>query len=433
MYVWFDRTHAHTNTIRCVAVARAVFFEGKWNKNSERSHFHTLTHTKTQARAHIRTRATIPNRNQFVYTHAEKIGARNKQAEKEGNEGVEKKKEYERQSAKIKHRSHTKRTDRRGRRSNDAAEYTSTWCQSHTHHQRCRRCVMCVRYAVEWKEIAFIDECVVNVCCDQYTSTPEVATASTKKGLTHKWDGCSMRLAMPSSRICFEWKFVVTYSVSFAATEPTPLTLDDTMEPPPLSIAYSCTLHLAFIVLMQRRLCGSDYCALVHGFYFRRFFWKIGPTFSARSAGRCVTRSFGECTIANAIRIRISAAYLYACVWVTVEAMRKRDRAKEKDLVSAHSGIWCWVYGTDVGENEHMNRRCVVVSQCLISENRDERIHATHHRQEKISRNCVHEIYWMWLEEPLLLLLLIVRVKNYTRFRRKFTWVWVSALWACYT
>lgn len=72
-----------------------------------------------------------------------------------------------------------------------------------------------------------------------------------------------MRLAMPSLRICFEWKFVVTYSVSFAATEPTPLTLDDATEPPPLSIAHSCTLHLAFIALMQRRLCGSDRIGLL--------------------------------------------------------------------------------------------------------------------------------------------------------------------------
>lgn len=134
--------HMHTRTLFDVLLSHALFSLKENEIKAASTHTSTHARTPTHRRAHTyaqerRYRTAINS-----YIHMRK---------KEGNEGVEKKKEYERQSAKIKHRSHTKRSDRRGRRSSDAAEYTSTWCQAYTHHQRrlCRRCVMCVRCAVE--------------------------------------------------------------------------------------------------------------------------------------------------------------------------------------------------------------------------------------------------------------------------------------------
>lgn len=173
-----------------------------------------------------------------------------------------------------------------------------------------------------------------------------------------------MRLEMPSLRICFEWKFVGAHSVSFAATKPMPLTLADSLEPPPPPPPLSVESYMFYLSCsrtdgyMNRIIMCSARSYLY--FIFGIFLWKKSVRHSVygRSVGRsvCLPISSLHSTIAYDIRIRISAAHLYACVCVTVETMRNEDREREKDFVAAYNKIWSLVYETDVSENEHMNR-----------------------------------------------------------------------------
>lgn len=267
-----------------------------------------------------------------------------------------KEEEYERTSSETNHRIRTKRTDhKRRRRRNNVAEYTSTWYWTHTQtnphihtYTRPRSALssMCVRYAVEWMEITFIGESVANDCCHQYTHT-RLRSGNDEKSLTHKWDGCSMRLDTPSLCIWFEWKFVDTHSASVAVTKLFPLMLHVSVKPPPLSVVnVPSRIHRirAMTVMWIGLLCTRTWILFL-AYILEKNRFNIQHS-AHRTDGRSVCRSLVRRVYycVDDIRIRISAAYSYACVCVTVETMRKGDSEKEKDIVAAHSGIWSSVW-----------------------------------------------------------------------------------------
>lgn len=150
---------------------------------------------------------------------------------------------------------------------------------------------------------------VVNDCWHQYLYTGR-RNKFDEKSLTHKWDGCSMRLDTPSLRSFFEWKIVDTHSVSFAASKPTPLTLQNFMKPSPFSLVSEVLLFFIRCIRAVTVMWNGLWFARSWMFWFtkNRFDIQFGRPTAERTDCRSVAHSFGEYTIACNIRIRISAA-----------------------------------------------------------------------------------------------------------------------------